>query len=92
MIRSCLGKARRLTFPGLKLWVVFRSSFGRLEYAQENVQTAEALRAWLPSRCPSGTKAIRPSTRHTIILALIGFTLELMTDEELTKPSRLLIL
>jgi len=40
MIRSCLGKARRLTFPGLKPWVVFRSSFGRLEYAQENVQTA----------------------------------------------------
>ena len=41
MIRSCLGKARRLTFPGLKPWAVFRSSFGRLEYAQENVQTAE---------------------------------------------------
>jgi hypothetical protein len=40
MIRSCLGKARRLTFPGLKPWAVFRSSFGRLEYAQENVQTA----------------------------------------------------
>jgi hypothetical protein len=38
MIR--LGKARRLTFPGLKPWAVFRSSFGRLEYAQENVQTA----------------------------------------------------
>ena len=29
MIRSCLGKARRLTFPGLKPWAVFRSSFGR---------------------------------------------------------------
>jgi len=40
MIRSCLGKARRLTFPGLKPWAVFRSSFGRLEYTQENVQTA----------------------------------------------------
>ena len=40
MVRSCLGKARRLTFPGLKPWAVFRSSFGRLEYAQENVQTA----------------------------------------------------
>ena len=40
MIRSCLGKARRLTFPGLKPWAVSRSSFGRLEYAQENVQTA----------------------------------------------------
>src|SRR5580692_10882778 len=70
MIRSCLGKARRLTFPGLKSWAVFRSSFGRLEYTQENVQTAEALRAWLLSACPSGTKAIRPSKRHTIILAL----------------------
>ena len=74
MIRSCLGKARRLTFPGLKSWAVFRSSFGRLEYTQKNVQTAEALRAWLLSACPSGTKAIRPSKRHTIVLALMGFT------------------
>jgi hypothetical protein len=31
-----------------------------------------ALRAWLLSACPSGTKAIRPSKRHTIILALMG--------------------
>jgi hypothetical protein len=31
-----------------------------------------ALRAWLRSACPSGTKAIRPSKRQTIILALMG--------------------
>jgi hypothetical protein len=31
----------------------------------------EALRAWLRSRCPSGTKAIRPSKRLTILLALV---------------------
>jgi hypothetical protein len=34
-----------------------------------NVQTAgQALRAWLLSCCPSGTKAIRPSKRLTIIV------------------------
>jgi hypothetical protein len=31
----------------------------------------QALRAWLRSACPSGTKAIRPSKRQTIILALM---------------------
>src|SRR6202021_2240295 len=31
----------------------------------------QALRAWLLSACPSGAKAIRPSKRHTIILALM---------------------
>jgi hypothetical protein len=31
---------KRHRVPGLKPWAVFRSSFGRLEYAQENVQTA----------------------------------------------------
>ena len=35
----------------------------------------QALRAWLLSACPSGTKAIRPSKRHTIILALMHSTL-----------------
>jgi hypothetical protein len=30
------------------------------------------LGAWLLSTCPSGTKAIRPSKRHTMILALMG--------------------
>ena len=32
----------------------------------------QALRAWLLSVCPSGTKAIRPSKRHTIILTPMG--------------------
>jgi hypothetical protein len=32
----------------------------------------QALRAWLQSTCPSGTKAIRPLYRLTIILALMG--------------------
>ena len=37
-----------LSFPGLKPWAVFCSPVGRLELAQENVQTAvQALRAWL---------------------------------------------
>ena len=31
----------------------------------------QALRARLLSTCPSGTKAIRPSKRHTIILTLM---------------------
>ena len=34
----------------------------------------QALRAWLLSACPSGTKAIRPSRRLPIILALMGIT------------------
>jgi hypothetical protein len=34
--------------------------------------TTQALRAWLLSCCPSGTKSIRPSKRLTVILALIG--------------------
>jgi hypothetical protein len=32
----------------------------------------QALRAWLLSDCPSGTKAFRPSKRLIIILALMG--------------------
>jgi hypothetical protein len=32
----------------------------------------QALRAWLRSACPSGTKSIRLSKRLTIILALMG--------------------
>jgi hypothetical protein len=60
-----------VSFPGLKPWAVFCSPVGRLELAQENVQTlVQALRAWLLSCCPSGTNAIRPSRRLTIILAL----------------------
>jgi hypothetical protein len=34
----------------------------------------QALRAWLLSASPSGTKAILPSTRLRIILALMGAT------------------
>src|ERR1700722_5856287 len=34
--------------------------------------STQALRAWLQSACPSGTKAIRPSQRLTIIFALMG--------------------
>jgi hypothetical protein len=117
-----LGKARRLPFPGLKPWAVFRTSFGRLEYAQK---MSKPQRHFVPGydqpvppgqndpvsdrRCPSGNfspfssthwlkptgqqsaghktdpgvaakfvaetgKAIRPSKRHTIILALMRFT------------------
>ena len=41
----------------LKPWAVFCSPVGRLELAQENVQTpVQALRAWLLSCCPSETK------------------------------------
>jgi hypothetical protein len=35
----------------------------------KTARRAEALRAWLRSACLSGTKAIRPSKRLTIILA-----------------------
>jgi hypothetical protein len=59
MIRFCLGKARRLTFPGLKPWAVFRSSFGRLKYAQENVQTAGAFGADEPGRLRLLQSAVR---------------------------------
>ena len=45
-----------VSFPGLKPWAVFCSPVGRLELAQENVQTPG----------PSGTKAIRPSKRLVI--------------------------
>ena len=50
-----------VSFPGLKPWAVFCSPVGRLELAQENVQTPG----------PFGTKAIRPSRHLTIILALM---------------------
>ena len=33
-----------LSFPGLKPWAVFCSPIGRLELAQENVQTPESRR------------------------------------------------
>jgi hypothetical protein len=36
------------------------------------LDSPQALRAWLLSACPSGTKAIRLSKRLTIILALMG--------------------
>jgi hypothetical protein len=35
----------------------------------------QALRAWLLSRCPSGTKTIRPIEAPRIILALMGLAL-----------------
>jgi hypothetical protein len=41
--------------PGLKPWVVSCTSFGRLEYAQENVQTAER-----PGGTPEHGRAINP--------------------------------
>ena len=117
-----LGKARRLPFPGLKPWAVFRTSFGRLEYAQKcpnrrgtsclatislslRDKTIRSLTVGAPSGNfspfsstpwlkPTGQqsaghktdpgvaakfvaetgKAIRPSKRHTIILALMRFT------------------
>ena len=34
-----------VSFPGLKPWAVFCSPVGRLELAQENVQTSGPLRA-----------------------------------------------
>ena len=37
---------------------------------------SQALRAWLRSCCPSGTKAIRPSTGLAFMLALMGYSLD----------------
>ena len=48
-------------------------------------QLVQALRAWLLSACPSGTKAIRPSKRHTIILALMHSTLGFYEADDFVK-------
>jgi hypothetical protein len=49
-----------------------------------------ALRAWLLSACPSGTQAIRPSKRLTIILALMVETLAKFSSPFGAKDARLL--
>jgi len=46
-----------VSFPGLKPWAVFCWPVGRLELAQENVQTPEARSAWVAmqrDRVPEG--------------------------------------
>ena len=47
------------------------NDFDRLSGTGSLCIATQALHAWLLSACPSGTKAIRPSKRHTIILALM---------------------
>ena len=47
------------------------NDFDRLSGTGSLCIATQALRAWLLSACPSGTNAIRPSKRHTIILALM---------------------
>ena len=45
-----------VSFPGLKPWAVFCSPVGRLELAQENVQTPG-----LEEPCPVGTRGFSPA-------------------------------
>jgi hypothetical protein len=69
------GRTRLICgFPGLKPWAESCSHLRGINHPDLsflNVQTAEALRAWLLSACPSRTNAILPSKRLRVILALM---------------------
>ena len=67
-IRSCLGKAKRLTFPGLKPWAVFRGPLGRRRDAR---QIQEAPNGCHPEFLES-YKPIYPSASSNRVIVILG--------------------